>query len=170
MVFDCNAKFIIKRYQPRVIKLWILTSIEFQKHFFNAMRQALSRKHSNKIVIVIDNLDRLDVEDSIKLWSTMRTFFNFDKSENKEFMKDVWLIVPYDPDGIRKLWETKNFQRMARITKAEKFNDENEKNETVGKHIDTFNENTDIVNSFLDKPFKLYLKFLPNIIKYGDIL
>jgi hypothetical protein len=116
------------------------TSIEFQDKFFEVINESLNNSNNQKLVIVIDNLDRVDVEDSIKLWSNMKTFFDFEKSEIEEFMKKVWLIVPFDSEGIRRMWKAKN------------------RNDTDDK------EHIEIVNSFLDKTFQISFEVPPPIL------
>ena len=86
------------------------TSIEFQKKFFDLMDLALAKMGENKLVIVIDNLDRIESNDALRLWSTMRTFFDFNKVRNKEWYNRTWLLVPFDFSGLKKLWKNNDNQ------------------------------------------------------------
>jgi Cdc6-like AAA superfamily ATPase len=79
------------------------TSIEFQKYFNELMNDALCG-NTNKLVIVIDNLDRIDPEDALALWSTMTTFFDFGPKTNCPWLTSLWLIVPFDPTALSRLW------------------------------------------------------------------
>lgn len=80
------------------------TSVEFQKEFHSLMSEATNNDES-KLLIVIDNLDRISDEAALKIWSTMRTFFDFDNKDNIEWLKKTWLLVPYDYSGLKKLWK-----------------------------------------------------------------
>ena len=79
------------------------TSIEFQKYFFLLMDEAFKTKEQ-KFLIVIDNLDRIEDTDALKIWATMRTFFDFEKASKKNWYTNTWLLVPYDLSGLKKLW------------------------------------------------------------------
>jgi hypothetical protein len=50
----------------------------------------------------MDNLDRLDTDEARGIWATMRTFLEIDRET--EWGKRVWLIVPYDPSILKRLW------------------------------------------------------------------
>jgi energy-coupling factor transporter ATP-binding protein EcfA2 len=50
------------------------TSVEFSKIFDGVIQEALSES-KRKLIIVIDNLDRVDEEDALSIWATMRAFF-----------------------------------------------------------------------------------------------
>ena len=58
------------------------------KNWMNEIDRALNE---NKLVIVFDNLDRLDNEKLKEVWSLINTFF----SNSKEY-QNIWVIVPYD--------------------------------------------------------------------------
>ena len=111
------------------------TSIEFQNIFFNLMNE-VSLKYEDKFLIVIDNLDRIDTEDALKIWSTMRTFFDFNKVKNDKWLKNTWLLIPYDSSSLKKLWGKESSKDDAT---GEKDN----------KHKQYF------VNSFTDKTFQI---------------
>ncbi len=78
------------------------SSIDFQK-VFAAVAGEMLRDPRQRLAIVIDNLDRIDAENAVGMWTTMRTFFDF---EGAEWNKRVWLIVPFDRSALRKLWKT----------------------------------------------------------------
>jgi len=79
------------------------TSIEFQTHFRNLLASCLNTQN-RRLVIVIDNLDRIDADNALALWSTMSTFFDFNSSSDCEWLKSLWLIVPFDPSALARLW------------------------------------------------------------------
>ena len=80
------------------------TSLEFQKEYHSLMSEA-TQNDDSKLIIVIDNLDRISDEDALKIWSTMRTFFDFENKDNIQWLKKTWLLVPYDYSGLKKLWK-----------------------------------------------------------------
>jgi len=59
------------------------TSIEFNNLFTKVLNKAMN-KTDRKLMIVIDNLDRIDPSDALSVWSTMRTFFELDNKHNPE--------------------------------------------------------------------------------------
>jgi hypothetical protein len=83
------------------------SSIEFEKYFREIVSEVLKDNPSGKLMIVIDNLDRIDASDSLKIWSTLQTFLQQrnPSSSNSEWYQNIWIIVPYDMNGLSKLWE-----------------------------------------------------------------
>lgn len=81
------------------------TSIEFEK-FFRKLLEIANEKGEKNIVCVIDNLDRINPRDALKIWSTLQVFV---QSKNPNGRSDdlsrVWIIVPYDESGLRLLWD-----------------------------------------------------------------
>jgi len=77
------------------------TSLEFSDMFVKVLREGLKEKERH-LIIVMDNLDRLDTDEARGIWATMRTFLEIDRET--EWGKRVWLIVPYDPSVLKRLW------------------------------------------------------------------
>ena len=90
------------------------SSVEFAEIFTQMVTHALE-KDSRRLVVVIDNLDRLDPQESLSIWATMKSFFQQRTSVETSipWASRFWLIVPYDPKAIKRLWnktnEEKNF-------------------------------------------------------------
>jgi energy-coupling factor transporter ATP-binding protein EcfA2 len=81
------------------------TSIEFEQSFRDLMRDALAAP-DRRAVLVVDNLDRVEPEDAQRIWSTLRTFLDPAADKHREeWLSRLWVVIPYDPDGIRHLWE-----------------------------------------------------------------
>jgi len=76
------------------------TSIEFSGVFTRIIKSALPAEQ-RRLLIVVDNLDRVSTEDALAIWATMKTFIESSRALQSE---GLWLIVPYDPDGIDRLW------------------------------------------------------------------
>lgn len=77
------------------------TSVEFQDFFDFILKEANIK--NRKLIIVIDNLDRVDPGEALSLWSTMKTFFVFSEQKH-DWKKNLWLIVPFDKKALIKLW------------------------------------------------------------------
>ncbi|MCK5491252.1 MAG: hypothetical protein KAI67_05415, partial [Candidatus Pacebacteria bacterium] len=86
------------------------SSIEFEKYFGIIMDRVFSSNKIKKFVIVIDNLDRVDSEDALKIWSTLQTFLQQrgKPTKTKVWFKKIWIIVPVDPEGLSRIWKDKN--------------------------------------------------------------
>ncbi|QDU94100.1 P-loop NTPase fold protein [Lignipirellula cremea] len=81
------------------------TSIEFEDYFTKLMREALGTFNERRCLLVLDNLDRVDPENALAIWSTLQTFLQ-DRSHRKEgWFRRIWVVVPFDPGGLRKLWD-----------------------------------------------------------------
>ena len=79
------------------------TSVEFQRLFEELMSEALA-KDDRLAVLVLDNLDRIATDDAINIWSTLQTFIPPEQTTEK-WRKRLWLVVPFDPSGIRQVWD-----------------------------------------------------------------
>ena len=79
------------------------TSIEFENIFEKLMEDALG-KEEHRLVLVVDNLDRIDAKDALKIWSTLQTFFQLG-SRRHHWLRHLWVVMPFDNDSIAKIWE-----------------------------------------------------------------
>jgi len=81
------------------------SSVEFEKYFKEIIDSILTDKQ-HKLLIVIDNLDRISRDDSLKIWSTLQTFLQRrnPSDEKYDLFDRVWTLVPYDEIGLGKLW------------------------------------------------------------------
>ena len=81
------------------------SSVEFER-YFSEILQALTSEIS-KLIIVIDNLDRVNPEDALRIWSTLQAFVQHKNPVIKSDGKLCkWIIVPYAQEGLSKIWET----------------------------------------------------------------
>lgn len=88
------------------------TSFEFKTYFKKILEKALLYDNAGnpiddrKLMIVIDNLDRVEHKDARTIWATMQTFFEPSASGgDRDYGKRLWLLVPFDPDGISRIWD-----------------------------------------------------------------
>ncbi|HWP92515.1 MAG TPA: P-loop NTPase fold protein [Thermodesulfobacteriota bacterium] len=79
------------------------TSLEFRDIFTRILNDTIG-KSNQKLVIIIDNLDRVDPQEALAIWSTMRTFFEWDSQMAHSWMRQFWLLVPFDPTSLNRLW------------------------------------------------------------------
>lgn len=71
------------------------TTLEFNNLFDEIVSDA--RGAGFRLVIVLDNLDRLANDQIREIWATMRNFFAATPGEKRtETLKNVWLVVPID--------------------------------------------------------------------------
>jgi len=117
------------------------TSLEFSKAFSDLMDSALNNKE-RKIVIVLDNLDRVDANDALSLLSTLQTFLQ-DSNSKSPWLSRLWIIIPYDRVGLEMLWKTGQNQ---------------------GQLATNSSVSTDIATSFIDKRFQIRFEVPPIVL------
>lgn len=81
------------------------TSIEFESTFMDLMEEALGGEPSKRLVLVVDNLDRVAPEDARIVWATLQTFLHYPDQPRKPWLDSLWVVLPYDRDGIARLWD-----------------------------------------------------------------
>lgn len=131
-VFNLFFKKTKENIKSKSLKTPDPTTIEFQRVFNDITNEVLFGKN-RRLIIVIDNIDRLTTKSSIDAWTTLRTFFD---NENKDWKwKDqFWLIAPFDFNELSDLWRGLNHI-----------------DESGGKGKNS----TDYVKSFIDKTFQV---------------
>ncbi|MBP2030574.1 hypothetical protein J2755_001522 [Methanohalophilus levihalophilus] len=122
------------------------SSIEFERYFGDIMDELFKDNPSSKLVIVVDNLDRIEAKDSLKIWSTLQTFLQKRNPSNSgcQWYENIWIIVPHDKNGLSKLWENKEHL------------DEDNYGE-CGKNSNGFSSSA-CAKSFFDKCFQIRLE------------
>lgn len=84
------------------------SSIEFERCFSQIMEKICSWNPNTRFIFAIDNLDRVAAEDSLRIWSTLQTFFqkrNRSRNLCDSWFEKLWIVVPYDPEGLAKIWQ-----------------------------------------------------------------
>ncbi|MGU7816657.1 P-loop NTPase fold protein [Burkholderia sp. AW49-1] len=69
------------------------TSIEFQDTFSELM-QAVLCHDARRLVIVVDNLDRIDSADTKAVWALLRSFLDNPQFKSRDWFRRLWVIVP----------------------------------------------------------------------------
>ncbi len=94
------------------------TSIEFRGYYEELLQLSLGESKGRRLVIVLDNLDRIGDAAALRAWSTMQTFLRPGEDHSGEPRSQVWLIVPHDPIAIEKLWKGINKEEQASLARA----------------------------------------------------
>lgn len=110
-IWNESFKFISKKIREETITETIKTpnptSIEFLEIFNESLRisfeNSIKQNKDSKFIVVIDNLDRLEADEALDVWSTMKSFFEGKKHNVWE--NSFWLVVPFDQEGIKELWK-----------------------------------------------------------------
>ena len=134
-LFDINASRVESHV---VVSETEKDSVAFAESFKEII--GCIKSNITRFVIVIDNLDRINHQDALKIWSTLQTFVQ--TKGNLGNIK-LWIIIPYTEEGIKALWENAQEDKL-----------ENE------------NGNINVGKSFLDKTFQLRLE-VPDLL-IGD--
>ena len=80
------------------------TSVEFESTFRDLMREALGTDSTRRLVLVVDNLDRVSADDARSIWATLQTFLHHSHDNREPWLDSLWVLLPYDRDGIARLW------------------------------------------------------------------
>jgi len=78
------------------------TSVEFERLFSTILETALIAH--TRLLIVLDNLDRVDESDARTVLATMQTFTGARGVLPADLAARVWTLIPYDPTGLDRLW------------------------------------------------------------------
>ena len=81
------------------------TSIEFESTFKELMCEALGAHGERRLVLVVDNLDRVSADDARSIWATLQTFLHHSHDDREPWLDSVWVLLPYDRVGIERLWD-----------------------------------------------------------------
>ena len=80
------------------------TSVEFESVFRELLNDALGTRR-RKLLLVIDNLDRVQPSDALAIWSTLQTFLGHSDYQRPEWINRLWVLIPYDGNAILRLWD-----------------------------------------------------------------
>lgn len=136
----CMALGLLKTQDRKVIERVTtstgdITSLEFEKFYKKLLSKTLSKKE-RRLVVCIDNLDRLDPDHFQQLWSTMRVFVEQFSNDSSPHSDQLWVLVPFDPG------------RLGRAFKL--YSDSNGTNSEK-------NERQNAVEGFIQKTFQMVL-------------
>ena len=80
------------------------TSVEFESVFHDLLDEALKDK-KRRLLIVVDNLDRVEPTDALSIWSTLQTFLGHREYQRPDWIERLWVLIPYDDKAILRLWD-----------------------------------------------------------------
>lgn len=98
------------------------TSLEFEHTFAELMEEALADR-KRRLAVVVDNLDRVAPEDARSVWATLQTFLQRAEHRAPDWLQQVWIVVPFDRSGLRRIWKTGHEEDLHRGGLAESFID-----------------------------------------------
>ena len=103
------------------------TSVEFEREFGDLMCAALDGHPTRRLVLVVDNLDRVAPEDARAVWATLQTFLHHTGDPRPPWLDSLWVLLPYDRGAIDRLWDGVVARPMVRgsppLTLADSFLD-----------------------------------------------
>ena len=111
------------------------TSVEFESMFRDLLDEAL-KPEGRKLLLVVDNLDRVEPSDALSIWSTLQTFLGHSDYQRPDWIDRLWVLIPYDDSAIVRLWD----RSSSDATKP---------------------TNSSLATSFLDKTFQLRFRVPP---------
>ena len=79
------------------------TSVEFESIFRELCDEALECEE-HRLVLAIDNLDRVEPQAALAVWATLQTFLQYSEHDRPSWIRRLWVVVPFDRDGILSLW------------------------------------------------------------------
>lgn len=113
------------------------TSLEFSAIFSELLREALTPV-DRSLVIVVDNLDRVDGESALKVWGTLQTFLQ-PVGVRPAWLDRLWVVMSFDRHSVEKHWRQRDSK-----------------------------DNADLAASFLDKTFQIQFDVPPPLISKWD--
>lgn len=133
------------------------TSVEFGDTFNRLLTEALD--DTRRLVVVIDNLDRVEVEDALSIWATMMAFFDLPGQEtNHSWLPEFWLVVPFAHSSVHRLWHSDPFDETAE--KGIETSDVSEQRSSGAAVEPPVN----LAEAFLDKTFQVRFRVSPPVL------
>ena len=93
---DISFKTGERTSKTMILSTTEVTSVDLAKYYEEFLKLLPSEK---KIVVVLDNIDRLDVENLFDVWADMEIF------SGEYGGKPHWVIVPYAPEQLQRAFE-----------------------------------------------------------------
>ncbi|UAA39312.1 hypothetical protein KIH87_02810 [Paraneptunicella aestuarii] len=133
------------------------TSIEFEGFFKKIMSYLLTgtrRQSYTRVILVIDNLDRIDAEHAKNIWITLQTFFQHRSgnvnAQDSDWLDRVWFIVPFDRDGLSKIWDGNSPHPQVVLSNKDEFG--------LQATYDYSNTRAQLADSYIDKCFQIVVE------------
>ncbi len=167
--------------ETKTIKTPDPTTIEF-RDFFETILSEVLEKEDRQLIFVVDNLDRLQPEQALATWATMRTFFDKNRGATQDWTDRFWLIVPFNFQGLLSAFEgAKNGEEKILAPRegdegGESGEDENQDNSTGDTNDEnrgndgslqprgTDEEAAEDLQAFIDKTFATTFRVAPPVL------
>ena len=141
------------------------TSIEFENKFSELSREALLPNSNRRLIIAIDNLDRVDSQDALSIWSTLQTFLQERRDNDQETFQQIIFLVSFDQDGLKKIWSSENIEKPNKqLIELNEQNINQDAEENVPENSASVINQRDIAQSFIDKSFSLKFEVPPPVL------
>lgn len=101
-IFNVFTKQTTTTDKTNTIKTNDPTAIEFKEIYEKILAEAVRKQV--KIIAVIDNLDRVNRDEVLDLWSTMQTLLDVGRND-PDISKSFWLLVPFDQSTPQRIWD-----------------------------------------------------------------
>lgn len=96
--------FFFEKVQGRIERKHVKTPVDsihsFREVFSQVLDDALANHSDLRVVIVIDNIDRIPPDQAREFWSTMQTFFGESGGLRKPKSKKYWLVAPFSEEAL----------------------------------------------------------------------
>ena len=93
------------------------TSVEFEEIFDKLMTEALD-KHDRRLILSLDNLDRVTSTDALSILAALQTFLKYSDHNQPKWFSKIYVLIPYDPNGLKRLWASQDEDESTRVTTA----------------------------------------------------
>ena len=104
--------FFFERVQGHVERKHIKTPVDSIQSFRDVFSQLIDNVYNNnkelRVIIIIDNIDRIPPEQARNFWSTMQTFFGDSGGLRKPQTKKYWLIAPFSVEALSFIFRDEN--------------------------------------------------------------
>lgn len=93
------------------------TSVEFEETFTNLMTEALDGQKRH-LILAFDNLDRVTPTDALSILAALQTFLQHSEHHRPDWFKKLYVLIPYDPKGLQRLWQVHGESDDSRVASA----------------------------------------------------
>lgn len=143
------------------------TSIEFEDCFEELLDESLNGNDRRRLLLVLDNLDRVDPPSALQLWSTLQAFLQ-GQCKQRPWFERVWILVPYDPVGLRLLWDNRGGSCVdsdpSDIAHAPKADHALQDGRALSSTQHSITHTGEASESFIDKSFQIRFYVPPPVI------
>lgn len=173
--FDFLTKETTEKTHKEMFERPEPTSVEFQYTFKKLLQKAFEGSEDKKLIVVMDNIDRIDPRKTLDIWSTMRSFFDF---PNEEWVEQLWLIVPFDKKSIKELWNARKTEKQSAKLELSAIGEDEDSED--GKKLESNKlqnnetsveftgirkeESVELGNAFLNKTFQMSFHVPPPLL------